>query len=218
MEDSSSSRINTDNSIASQETAINTSPNFEINNPISPYLQKQIIKSIAQNLKDIIKVNIHNNQMKYVKHDIFYISRLPPISLEDYINRIFKNIKMNISSLIISIIYIDRFCELNGYILSLKNIHRIFLTACLLSIKFNEDVNLNTKYYANVAGITVQDLNNLEFFLIVNLEFSLFVESDIYQKYFEYFCKYQNTENKPIEAEKSVSSNNKINKESGSNK
>ena len=160
MEESSSSRINTDNSIASKETAINTSPNFEINTPISPYLQKHIIKSIAQNLKDIIKENIHNNQMKYVKHDIFYISRLPPISLEDYINRIFKNTKMNISSLILSIIYIDRFCENNGYILSLKNIHRIFLTACRLSIKFNEDINVSTKYYSNVAGITVQDLNN----------------------------------------------------------
>ena len=85
----------------------------------------------------------------------------------------------------------------------MKNIHRIFLTACLLSIKFNEDVNLNTKYYANVAGITVQDLNNLEFFLIVNLEFSLFVESDIYQKYFEYFCKFnKNNDNKKEEKEK----------------
>ena len=199
MEESSSSRINTDNSIASKETAINTSPNFEINTPISPYLQKHIIKSIAQNLKDIIKENIHNNQMKYVKHDIFYISRLPPISLEDYINRIFKNTKMNISSLILSIIYIDRFCENNGYILSLKNIHRIFLTACRLSIKFNEDINVSTKYYSNVAGITVQDLNNLEFYLIVNLEFSLFVENDIYQKYFEYFCKFNTNDNKKIE-------------------
>ena len=196
MEDSSSSRINTDNSIASKDTAINTSPNFEINTPISPYLQKHIIKSIAQNLKDIIKENIHNNQMKYVKHDIFYISRLPPISLEDYINRIFKNTKMNISSLILSIIYIDRFCEINGYILSLKNIHRIFLTACLLSIKFNEDISVNTKYYSNVAGITVQDLNNLEFYLIVNLEFSLYVENDYYQKYFEYFCKFNNNDSK----------------------
>jgi hypothetical protein len=199
MEDSSSNRINTDNSIASKETAINTSPNFEVNIPISPYMQKQIIKSIAQNLKDIIKENIHNNQMKYVKHDIFYISRLPPISLEDYINRIFKNTKMNISSLILSIIYIDRFCENNGYILSLKNIHRIFLTACRLSIKFNEDINVSTKYYSNVAGITVQDLNNLEFYLIVSLEFSLFVENDIYQKYFEYFCKFNTNDNKKTE-------------------
>ena len=195
MEDSSSSRINTDNSIASKDTAINTSPNLEPNNQVSPYMQKQIIKSIAQNLKEIIKANIHNNQMKYIKHDIFYISRQPPISLEDYINRIFKNTKMNISSLIISVIYIDRFSELNGYILSLKNIHRILLTACLLSIKFNEDVNVNTKYYANVAGIPVQDLNNLEFYLIVKLKFSLFVDYDTYQKYYEYFCKFSNNEN-----------------------
>lgn len=196
MEESSSNRINTDNSIASKETAINTSPNFEINYQISPYLEKKIIKSIAQNLKEIIKENIHNNQMKYVKHDIFYISRLPSISLEDYIKRIFKNTKMNISSLILSVIYIDRFSELNGYIISLKNIHRILLSACLLSIKFNEDININTKYYANIAGIPVNDLNNLEFYLIVKLEFSLFVDKDLYQKYFDYFCKYTNVDNK----------------------
>ena len=199
MEESSSSRINTDNSISSKETAINTSPNNEANNPISPYKQKQIIKSIAQNLIEIIQENNRNNQMKYVKHDIFYISRQPSISIEDYINRIFKNTKMNISTLIMSIIYIDRFCELNGYILSKKNIHRIILTACLLSMKFNEDVNVNTNYYASVAGIPVKDLNNLEFYLIVKLEFSLFVDYNIYQKYLEYFCKFTNSDNKKIE-------------------
>ena len=202
MEESSSGRINTDNSIASKETAISTSPNFKANNPISPYLQKQIIKSIAQNLKDIIKENRNNNQMKFVKHDLFYISRLPSISVEEYINRIVKSTKMNISSLIISIIYIDRFSELNGYILSLKNIHRILLTACLLSIKFNEDVNVNTKYYSSVAGIPIQDLNNLEFYLIVKLKFSLFVDYDTYQKYYEYFCKFSKNENIKIDNKK----------------
>ena len=196
MEESSLKIINTDNSIASKETAINTSPNFEINNQISPYMQKQIIKSIAQNLEDIIRENFHNNQMKYVKHDIFYISRIPAISIEDYINRIFKNTKMNISSLILSIIYIDRFCELNGYILSFKNIHRILLTACLLSFKFNEDINVNTKYYASVAGIPVEDLNNLEFYFIVKLQFTLFVDYNNYKIYFDYFCKFKNNENK----------------------
>lgn len=59
--------------------------------------------------------------MRYVKHDIFYISHIPHISIEEYINRIFKNTKMNISSLILPVIYIDRFCELNGIILSQKN-------------------------------------------------------------------------------------------------
>ena len=196
MEEFSSNTINSDNSIASKETAMNTSPNFEVNNPISPFMQKQIIKSIAQNLLEIIKENNHNNQMKYVKYDIFYISRVPRISIEEYINRIYKNTKMNISSLILSIIYIDRFCELNEYILSSKNIHRILLTACLLSIKFNEDINVNTKYYASVAGIPVEDLNNLEFYFIVKIQFSLFVDFDNYQIYFDYFCKFKNKNNK----------------------
>ncbi len=189
MEDFSSSVINTDNSISSKETAINTSQNLETNNEISPYLQKQIIKSIAQNLRDIIKENTRRNLMKYVKYDLFYIGRNPPISIEDYINRIYKSTKMNISSLILSVIYIDRFSELNGYILSMKNIHRIILASCLLSIKFNEDVSINAKYYASIAGIPVYDLNNLEFYLIVKLQFGLFVNYDIYQKYFEYFSK-----------------------------
>ena len=199
MEDLSSSVINTDNSISFKETAINTSQNLETKNEISPYMQKQIIKSIAQNIRDIIKENILKNLMKYVKYDLFYIGRNPPISIEDYINRIYKMTKMNISSLILSVIYIDRFSELNGYILSMKNIHRIILTACLLSIKFNEDVNISSKYYASIAGIPVYDLNNLEFYLIVKLQFGLFVNYDIYQKYFEYFCKPMSNENKKKE-------------------
>jgi hypothetical protein len=199
MEDFSSSVINTDNSISSKETSINTSQNLEAKNEISPYMQKQIIKSIAQNLRDIIKENTRKNLMKYVKYDLFYIGRNPPISIEDYINRIYKNTKMNISSLILSVIYIDRFSELNGYILSMKNIHRIILAACLLSIKFNEDVNVSSKYYASIAGIPVYDLNNLEFYLIVKLQFELFVNCDLYQKYLEYLCKPINNDNKKKE-------------------
>mgnify|MGYP002626101959 CR=1 FL=1 len=199
MEDFSSSVLNTDNSISSKETAINTSPNIEGNYEISPYLQKQIIKSIAQNLRDIIKENIRKNLVKYVKYDLFYIGRNLPISIEDYINRIYKNTKMNISSLILAVIYIDRFSELNGYILSMKNIHRIILAACLLSIKFNEDVNFNAKYYSSIAGIPIYELNKLEFYLIVKLQFWLFVDFGTYQKYFEYFCKPINNENKKKE-------------------
>ena len=91
MDESSSTIINTDNSIASKETAINTSQNIDISNQISPFLQKQIIKAIAQNLRDIIRENIKNNQMKYVKQDLFFINRHQSISIEDFINLIFIN-------------------------------------------------------------------------------------------------------------------------------
>ena len=199
MEESSNDNFNFNNSIESKLVFASTHTIFEKFNHIynSKDLNKQIIKSITHNLREIIKENIHNNQMKYVvKSDLFYLSRLPPISIEDYIKRIFNYTKMNLSSLILSIIYIDRFCESNGYILSLNNIHRILLAACLLSIKFNEDININTKYYANVAGVSVTDLNNLEYYFYVKLKFSLYIDYDFYQKYFEYFCKNINVDNK----------------------
>ena len=150
MNESSFSGFNTDNSISSKET-INTSTSFEKDNPIPEDVKKKVIKSISKNLKDIIKENIQNNQMKYVQNDIFCFNHVPGILIDDYINRIYKYTKMNISSLIMSIIYIDRFCEINRYVLCMNNIHKILLTACLVSIKFNEDINISTKYYSEVA-------------------------------------------------------------------
>ena len=189
MDDSSSIIISTDNSISSKETAINTSQNIDNYNQISSYDPKQIIKSIAQNLRDIIRENIRNNQMKYVKQDLFYINRHQSISIEDFIKLIYKNTKMSLSTLIISIIYIDKFCEINKYILSLKNVHRILIASCLLSIKFNEDC-ISTKYYSKIIGINDCDLNNLELYFYIKLQFSLFVDDDDYQRYFDYFSKF----------------------------
>jgi hypothetical protein len=190
MDESSSTIVNTDNSTSSKETAINTNSNIEYYNQISPYMEKHIIKSIAQNLRDIIRENIRNNQMKYVKFDLFFINRQHSISIEDFINLIYKSTKMSISTLIMSIIYIDKFCEINKYILSLKNIHRILIASCLLSIKFNED-SISTKYYSKIVGTNDIDLNNLEIYLFIKLQFSLFVDYDYYQKYFDYFCKFK---------------------------
>ena len=190
MDESSFTIINTDNSTSSKETAINTSQNIENYIQISPSMEKHILKSIAQNLRDIIRENIRNNQMKYVKYDLFFINRQQSISIEDFINFLYKNTKMNISTLILSIIYIDKFCEINRYILSLKNIHRILIASCLLSIKFNED-SISTKYYAKIVGTTDFDLNNLELYFYFKLQFSLFVDFDYYQKYFDYFCNFK---------------------------
>ena len=128
--------------------------------------------------------------MKYIKKDdLFYLNKPPSISIENYITRFFIETKMSISSLILAIIYMDKFVELNKYVLSLYNIHRIFLSACLLSIKFNEDMKISEKYYANIAGVTINELKNLELSFYSKLNFSLFVDCDYYQQYFNYLYK-----------------------------
>ena len=98
-----------------------------------------------------------------------------------------KYSKMDISTLIISIIYIDRFIHKNKYVLSPNNIYRILLSACLLSLKFNQDISVNYKEYADIASVTVEDLQNLESYMYFKLHFSLFVKYDLYKSYYDYF-------------------------------
>ena len=191
MDESTSSNY-TDNSLLSRETEANSmiSTSFESQCPISQNLKNHIITSIVTNLKDIIEENKQQGRNKNIYKDIFYLEQIPSITLEKYIRHIVKYTQMNISTLILSIIYIDAFCERFQYVLSLNNIYRLLIIAIYISLKYNEDVFVNTKTYAAIAGVSPDDLKNLEFQMCVALDFSFFVKSDYYQQYFVYFSKF----------------------------
>ena len=184
---------NIDNSLSSREIESNSivSTTFESHCPISPNLKSHIVKAIVANLKDIIKDNIQNGLNNYFYRDnIFYLEEIPPVSLDDYVQRLVKYTEMNISNLILSVIYIDHFCVKFNYALSYNSIYRLLLISTYLSLKYNEDNYLSPKIYADLAGISLQDLNNLEYQMCVALDFSFFVNSDYYQQYFVYFSKF----------------------------
>ena len=191
--------LNADSSINSKETNISLSS--ENQNALTQDLQNKIIQSISSNLHEIIKENIEkipnfNNKIKKNKRDIF-LNIIPNITIEQYLNRIYIYTKMEISSLIISIIYIDRFCKENNYYLSYYSIYRLLLTSCLLSIKFNEDMKFDMKNYAEIAGIPVEIIYNLEEAMFFLIKFNLFVHDEDYQNYYNFFSKAAyNTDNK----------------------
>ena len=49
---------------------------------------------------------------------------------------------------------------------------------------------VNTKTYSNIAGVSVSDLNFLEYRMCIALDFSFNVKSDYFQQYFTYFSKF----------------------------
>ena len=187
------SNNNIDSSLISKETEANSSNNasFENQIPISSNLKNHIINAIVSNLKDIIKENQKNNKNKLIfKDNIFYLEDLPPISLEKFIQHLVKFTQMDISTLILAVIYMDEFCEKFKYILTLNNIYRLILISVFIGLKYNEDTYVNEKSYASIAGVSVEDLKYLEFQMCVALDFSFFVKSELYQQYFMYFCKF----------------------------
>ena len=149
---------------------------------------EDIINAISLNYEEIIKEN--KELVDFVVKDKFYLRRVPNITLSEYITYILEHTNINISTIIIAIIYIDMFCEKYKYVLCFNNIYLMFLTACLLSIKFNEDKYISSQFYAEICEIPVEYLNELEKYLCLKLRYSLYVEDTEYNSYYNYLANY----------------------------
>ena len=192
MDESNLSHI-TDNSLFSGETEANSINNGSSENKqqIPLINESQIIKAIVANLNDIIEENRKRINIKYItKDNLFYLDQVPNISFGDYIIHLMKYTHISISTLILAVIYIDKFCEKFKYVLTLHNIYRIILISIFIGIKYNEDLLVNANIYAQIAGICTDDLLNLEYNMCVALEFGFYVKEDLFQQYFIYFSKY----------------------------
>ena len=55
----------------------------------------------------------------------------------------------------------------------------------VLAIKYNEDDYYSNKYYAKVGGINLEEINTLEYNLLILLNFEVFIDDEIYNKYKE---------------------------------
>ena len=148
---------------------------------------KSLLKSISITLMDVLSNNHLNEhykkKLKSQSKQIFTSKTIPKISLGDYINRILKYTKIEDSTLIITLIYIDRFCKNKKILLTEFNIHRIFFSALLVSIKYNEDKYYSNLYYSKIGGLKLHKLNKLESEFLLGLAFKLFIDDKVYKQY-----------------------------------
>ncbi len=83
-------------------------------------LSKILIEIIEENYSDIKYSEIIEKQNKMP----FNSKKPPSISIKAYIERIIKYTNIEESTLVLSLIYIDRICEFHDIVLSWNNIHR----------------------------------------------------------------------------------------------
>jgi hypothetical protein len=151
---------------------------------------KDLIQAISMILTMVLEENknFKNYREILIKQNklIFTAKSVPKISIFDYLVRILKYTFIERNTLIISLIYIDRLCELSKITLTYYNIHRILVGAILIAIKYNEDSIYNNKYYSDVAGVTLNELNLIESKFIELCDCKMFVP----YKVFENYCYY----------------------------
>ena len=175
----------------SEEEGLDTTPQTKTKEDESPKLQnKTLIKSISQTLESILENNKQLPNFKEILKSqakmVFSANLIPNISIEDYLIRIQMYSNIEKSTLIISLILIDRLCQLSNLTLTYHNIHRIIFSAILISIKYNEDTYYDNKYYSEIAGVTLKELKILEYSFLSMVHFKLFIQEELYDKYIQY--------------------------------
>ena len=166
-----------------------------INSNSTEIENNKLIESISQTLCTILE---NNKKMANYKEIVkkqskvaFSANLIPKISIKDYLIRIQTYSNIEKSTLIFSLIYIDRLCHNSDVKLTYYNIHRILFSSILISIKYNEDSYYDNKYYSEIAGVKLKELKLLEYTFIAMINFKLYISNEIYKKYETYLDNFE---------------------------
>ena len=158
-------------------------------------ISKHLFNAISRILNQIIhqskKLPNYLDIIKSQEKMSFSSKKIPSISIKDYLKRIQTYTELENSTLILSLIYIDRICQLGNIVLTSHNIHRILFCAIYLALKYNEDQIYKTDYYAQIAGISVKELNLIENDFASFIEFNFFVDDKLFSKYENYLKNFE---------------------------
>ena len=148
-------------------------------------LVSDLLKSICDK-NESQTMNLNQNIMKP-----FTTKVSPSISIKNYLLRLTKFTKMDESTMVLILIYIDRICNYNNIQLNYRNIFKLILASTLVAIKFNEDVHYSLEVYAKIGGVQPSELENLEFHFLILIEFALNVDKKLYDKYSQTLLSFQ---------------------------
>ena len=156
--------------------------------------KEEKLNELELNISKILtEISGQNSNIEYNPDDPFSTKSASNVKLKYFFGRIKKYTKIEKSTLIMILIYADRMCTTSGIILNPHNIHRIILGCLLLAIKYNEDVYFTNEHYAKVGGISLEELNYLEYFSFQLLDFNLYISEELFQKYLNYITNYSST-------------------------
>ncbi|KAL9297095.1 hypothetical protein ACSQ67_022991 [Phaseolus vulgaris] len=150
----------------------------------SPTVMPKLISFLSSLLKRVAESNDLNQQQLHQKISVFHGLTRPTISIQTYLERIFKYANCSPSCFIVAYVYLDRFTQRQPSLpINSFNVHRLLITSVMVAAKFMDDLYYNNAYYAKVGGITTIEMNFLEVDFLFGLGFHLNVTPGTFQAY-----------------------------------
>ena len=102
-------------------------------------LASLIERSMARNER-IVK-NCRWALSKDIRTRVFDCHETPDMTIESYLERIFRYTRAGPSVYVVAYVYIDRFCQTNpGFRINATNVHRLLVTTIMVAYKYVEDM------------------------------------------------------------------------------
>ena len=188
-------------------------------NEINDNSEKIIIKKISDLLSDICDDNTKNlkgEKNLYIKP--FLMRNIPPISIKDYLERLCKYSKINTSTIILILIYIDRICNIQKFKLTYYNVYKLILASMIIAIKYNEDEYYSNKFYSKLGGVSISEIIFLEYNFLSLIHYNLFVNNELFKKYNDYILSADSDEEEyDNDNSNNDENNNRINNSNNNN-
>lgn len=151
----------------------------------------KVISFLSSVLERVSESNEERRRREETKVSCFYGLSRPTISINTYLERIFKYANCSTSCFVVAYVYLHRFVRNHpSFPIDSFNVHRLLITSVLVSAKFLDDLYYNNAYYAKVGGISTMEMNRLELDFLFGLRFQLNVSPNT----FHIYCSYLQSE------------------------
>ncbi|GLT84272.1 hypothetical protein SLE2022_025130 [Rubroshorea leprosula] len=148
----------------------------------NPNAMPKLITFLSSLLQRVSEFNDVAYRFHPQKISVFHGLTRPMISIQGYLERIFKYANCSPSCFIVAYVYLDRFAQMQPSLpISSFNVHRLLITSVMVAAKFMDDIHYNNAYYAKVGGISTKEVNFL---------FALGFELNVAPNTFHTYCSY----------------------------
>ena len=144
-----------------------------------------LLSNISEILVSLIKTTCKNLTNIKSKLKLFFQKKVPKMSIDKYLMRIYKFSGMHTNTVILSLILVDRFCEKVSLDLTGNTIYKILLVAALIAYKANEDIIYNNKNFARIGGVNLEEMNNLEIAFLEIIKYEVYVKIYDFSMYYD---------------------------------
>ncbi|KAG6628526.1 hypothetical protein I3843_14G021000 [Carya illinoinensis] len=173
----------------------------------NPNVMPKLITFLSSLLQKVSELNDLNRGFQPQTISVFHGLTPPTISIQSYLERIFKYANCSPSCFIVAYVYLDRFAQRQPSLpINSFNVHRLLITSVMVAAKFMDDMYYNNAYYAKVGGISTTEMNFLEVDFLFGLGFRLNVTPTTFHTYCSYLQREMLMQQPPLnpEAESSL--------------